>query len=748
MAGICFKMSKDDRIRIKGILLEEMVQQAMGAHRIEPRMPMQLMQAQQNGAVLDEEELLFLVVEHVNTLMQVDNQPVQDLALNEDNIFQADECDAFDSDVDDEPTSQSMFMANLSSAGSASPQAGPSNASILSEVYILENAIDNSVTNLDEHEIHNEVQQANVIDSTSVDMGNSNVIPYEQYLSVDNISDFEKTCKKRITLTDITEGERGFEQTKRCYLTEVIPFFNLLKEHFDGVQKSLVTKVRAMKAVFENLEAEVYQNEIDLKSGEIEQKNLLITNENLIVECLSKDVFYTATDSVLNVSRFSDMHDAYPISQNSIKDQIPHSTCLREESALGYPDISFKNTKRVTKYQWYLAEEAVSDDDAPAPKPAKGATTKSTRKPKPQSSKTALVAKPTASKTSKSSASQPSKPTPAPAKPQQKKRNLVEDTTEAPSQAKRSKAVFREPDTGKIQPLPEVEGKGKEKVSEEQAAQVLLNLQTPKKKNPVEQFIFQRRTPATTEPSGLVKSLSLYAELGLTDSEMDSDEEVQENLKLPTKGDVRLKEPASSAGTLSSMKNLNKEFLVEKSQEDELEKTNTVAEVQSMVTVPIHQDTSSVPLNTTPMIDITDPQFDSTTVPASMPTTTSTVTETTTTTTVPHDTTQLQQDISTSILTPDDWSARPEYSRSGRCKSSPGGKARTTREQDPPIRDSRLALPTLTRRRFLLQRMLEENYDKRHEDHKMAFEALQKSIISDESEQFDADKAEERTRRK
>ncbi|GJS75025.1 retrovirus-related pol polyprotein from transposon TNT 1-94 [Tanacetum coccineum] len=76
----------------------------------------------------------------------------------------------------------------------------------------------------------------------------------------------------------------------------------------------------------------------------------------------------------------------------------------------------------------------------------------------------------------------------------------------------------------------EVEGKGKEKVGEEQAAQVLLNLQTPKKKNPVEQFIFQRRTPATTEPSGLVESSSLYAELGLTDSGTDSDEEVSPDM--------------------------------------------------------------------------------------------------------------------------------------------------------------------------------------------------------------------------
>ncbi|GKA01205.1 hypothetical protein Tco_0673870 [Tanacetum coccineum] len=61
----------------------------------------------------------------------------------------------------------------------------------------------------------------------------------------------------------------------------------------------------------------------------------------------------------------------------------------------------------------------------------------------------------------------------------------------------------------------------------------------------------------------------------------------------------------ASAATLSSLQNLNKEisftnqFLAEKSQEDELEKTNTEAEVQSLVTVPIHQDTSSVPLMTT-----------------------------------------------------------------------------------------------------------------------------------------------------
>ncbi|GKG38259.1 hypothetical protein Tco_0457482, partial [Tanacetum coccineum] len=95
MVRLSLRIFKGDRIRIRirGILLGEMVLQAMGAHRIELGMPMQvkcynfnrnghitwnctrpkrpqnfdyfkdkmlLMQAQENGTVLDEEELLFL----------------------------------------------------------------------------------------------------------------------------------------------------------------------------------------------------------------------------------------------------------------------------------------------------------------------------------------------------------------------------------------------------------------------------------------------------------------------------------------------------------------------------------------------------------------------------------------------------------------------------------------------------------------------------------------------------------------
>ncbi|GJQ99448.1 hypothetical protein Tco_0522433 [Tanacetum coccineum] len=116
----------------------------------------------------------------------------------------------------------------------------------------------------------------------------------------------------RITPTGLTEGERGFEQTKACYLTEVIPFFKTLKEHFEGIQKALTKEVKEMKEIFKrSLEAEVDQHVVDRKHDEIERKNLLIANDNLIADCLFKDVFHVATNSELNVSSFTEMHDAH-----------------------------------------------------------------------------------------------------------------------------------------------------------------------------------------------------------------------------------------------------------------------------------------------------------------------------------------------------------------------------------------------------------------------------------------------------
>ncbi|GJU23622.1 hypothetical protein Tco_1156964 [Tanacetum coccineum] len=56
----------------------------------------------------------------------VDDSPENDLALNVDHVFEANECDAFDSDVDEGPITQTMFMTNLTSEDQIYRDAGTS----------------------------------------------------------------------------------------------------------------------------------------------------------------------------------------------------------------------------------------------------------------------------------------------------------------------------------------------------------------------------------------------------------------------------------------------------------------------------------------------------------------------------------------------------------------------------------------------------------------------------------------------
>ncbi|GKF97535.1 hypothetical protein Tco_0293356, partial [Tanacetum coccineum] len=96
------------------------------------------------------------------------------------------------------------------------------------------------------------------------------------YVLTQLFTEFDKTYKTRITPTCVTEGERGFKQTKRCYLTEVIPFFKTLKEHFVGVQTSLFKEVKEMEEIFDQMNNEVDKKTVDKLLGIIDlmrQKN-------------------------------------------------------------------------------------------------------------------------------------------------------------------------------------------------------------------------------------------------------------------------------------------------------------------------------------------------------------------------------------------------------------------------------------------------------------------------------------------
>nr|GEU32513.1 hypothetical protein [Tanacetum cinerariifolium] len=254
-------------------------------------------------------------------------------------------------------------------------------------------------------------------------------------------------------------------------------------------------------------------------------------------------------------------------------------------------------------------------------KAEEGGVTKSPKATKVTKPKAAKQTKPSRPKAPKHTSSQPLTSTPTPTEPSkidQEKEPAYNDEEvnlqqalelslkEQEKQGPTRPMVIREPDSGRIQPLPDVQGKGKEKV----------------------------RIAMPTEPSGHAESPSLDEELALTNSESESNKGVpeinagdnNEDQARPNPDQVILKDPTRSTRTLSSLQNLDKElsftnqFLVEKLQEEKPKKTNTEFEVQSLVTVPIHQDTSLVLPMSTSVIDLIVLQPVSVTVQASLPT--------------------------------------------------------------------------------------------------------------------------------
>ncbi|GJS17833.1 hypothetical protein Tco_0412305 [Tanacetum coccineum] len=91
--------------------------------------------------------------------------------------------------------------------------------------------------------------------------------------------------------------ERVLKQPRLLSHEVNLHFSKTLKEHFEGIQKALTKEVKEMKEIFKELEAEVDpKHVVDRKHDEIERKNLLIANDNLIADCLFKDVFHVATN--------------------------------------------------------------------------------------------------------------------------------------------------------------------------------------------------------------------------------------------------------------------------------------------------------------------------------------------------------------------------------------------------------------------------------------------------------------------
>nr|GEU64569.1 hypothetical protein [Tanacetum cinerariifolium] len=243
---------------------------------------MLLMQAQENGETLDEEQLLFIAGGQDNVVDDdVDEPPIQDLALNVDIVFQADDCDAFDSNVDEAPTAQTMFMANLSSAYPVYDEVGLSyDSDVLSNDH--DHYQDVVCEHHEVHEMHDDVQPnyTNVVDkSLTAELATykEEVELYERRAKFELTKREQKIDKQlRIVITDRNIKEenlkRGLHSVKMQLASTInhnksmVEEVTSLKKHFKQKENQYLEEFLDMKALKEKFEDKLFKQDQSLQT--------------------------------------------------------------------------------------------------------------------------------------------------------------------------------------------------------------------------------------------------------------------------------------------------------------------------------------------------------------------------------------------------------------------------------------------------------------------------------------------------
>nr|GEX06085.1 hypothetical protein [Tanacetum cinerariifolium] len=230
---------------------------------------------------------------------------------------------------------------------------------------------------------------------------------------------------------------------------------------------------------------------------------------------------------------------------------------------------------------------------------------------------------------------------------------------------------------------------------------------------------------------------------------------VQENLKLTVEEQVLLKEPASSSGTLSSLQHLSKDisfrdlFFSDKPSEADNDKATVETKVESMVSVTIQQDMSSIPPMTSPIINLTSrPESPKVhrTAEAMMVKRIG----------------ELEHIMANLIQENKGLKERLDSHRAclytleqldiphqvSKAVSEVVMKAAVDWAMQAPLRNRFRDLPKADMKEILHQRMWETESYKSHEDYMQLYEALEKSMNSDHSQELVQDLAEVRKKNK
>nr|GEW46383.1 hypothetical protein [Tanacetum cinerariifolium] len=231
---------------------------------------------------------------------------------------------------------------------------------ILSEVQDHDHYQDAVCAHPEEHAMHDNVQLNHVVDSHVDYTSDSNMISYDQYVKANavpvvhnNVSSVPNDAYMMIyndmyephaqsdtlKIAEITRRKMNdkikdpecvnhkvkiapHDYSKDNFLATFTPQKQLTPEQIFWSQDLIKMKSEALK---EQTTVSRPIKALTVKHDEIERKNLLIANDNLIVECLSKEVFSVATNFELNLARFTKKH---------VSNTIVEARCLELEAEL------------------------------------------------------------------------------------------------------------------------------------------------------------------------------------------------------------------------------------------------------------------------------------------------------------------------------------------------------------------------------------------------------------------------------
>ncbi|GJW49036.1 hypothetical protein Tco_0080682 [Tanacetum coccineum] len=153
----------------------------------------------------------------------------------DDDIFEADQCDAFDSDVDEAPTTHTIFMANLSSEDPIYDEAGTSYDS----------------------NTHDGTTHIYVVDSDADYTSDSNIIPYDQYVedNEEHVVQSNVSSVRNDALMSILD-----EMHESCPKNTVIKY----SRRFDDKQMRIIISDRNRKET--SLKSELHSAQLQLRS--------------------------------------------------------------------------------------------------------------------------------------------------------------------------------------------------------------------------------------------------------------------------------------------------------------------------------------------------------------------------------------------------------------------------------------------------------------------------------------------------